>query len=520
MDDVVSAAFLYNPSQHGDTTPPHHDDIRARCPARRAAATSACTRSSLYTAVMSCSSASSSAAEEAASPGDDGCAFLSLPQCLVLEILARVPVDTRLRCSEVCRGWRDALADSRLWTTLNLRSSASSSLRGTADAVLRAAAARAGGALSSLDVSVCSGITFHALLAVVRANERALRHLCVCWGDDFREPYAHGTLDVAALTALLHAAPRLDVLEADAHCSRRYAEAQALLRREGVFRPLHVRTLEVSQGCARPRVAEAEVLSVAAGVVAHASVTALKLRSAPLDGPVALDAVVDAAVACGVAAVTLCYCALSPSSVPALSRLFNSRALTRLCIYGNGQPLLDAHAAETFGDALRDSSITSLTLNNTCFWSSRGVPATLLGALVGHGSLQKLALVIECGFHTQLPGDERQREAGAALSALVAANASALHELDVADARLTQEALGPMLDALPHNTHLRVLRCDWRNNSPSSPHMWDAFVRQRLLPAVRANRSLHTMHTHYLNDDDVQRQVDDALASRTPHGGT
>jgi hypothetical protein len=76
--------------------------------------------------------------------------------------------------------------------------------------------------------------------------------------------------------------------------------------------------------------------------------------------------------------------------------------------------------------------------------------------------------------------------AGAALGALVAANAPALTELNVAWCRLRDEALRPLFDALPANAHLRTLDC--AHNYPT-----DAFVRDRLLPSARANTGLREL---------------------------
>jgi hypothetical protein len=78
---------------------------------------------------------------------------------------------------------------------------------------------------------------------------------------------------------------------------------------------------------------------------------------------------------------------------------------------------------------------------------------------------------------------------GAALGALVAANAAALHELNLSylaffDAGLL--ALGPLLDALPLNTHLRTLNLDCIRCTHD-------FARDRLLPSVRANMSLRRL---------------------------
>jgi hypothetical protein len=80
--------------------------------------------------------------------------------------------------------------------------------------------------------------------------------------------------------------------------------------------------------------------------------------------------------------------------------------------------------------------------------------------------------------------------AGAALSALITANAPALHEVNVLRCALGDAGLGPLVDALPANTHLRTL--DVSDNDKS-----EAFSLQRLLPAVRANSGLRELSAGY-----------------------
>ena len=78
--------------------------------------------------------------------------LLALPRPLALAIFALLPVDTRLRCSEVCRAWRALLADTSLWAScINL--SVSSGVARLSEALLRAAVAKAGGQLRALDIT-------------------------------------------------------------------------------------------------------------------------------------------------------------------------------------------------------------------------------------------------------------------------------------------------------------------------------------------------------------------------------
>jgi hypothetical protein len=105
-----------------------------------------------------------------------------------------------MRCAEVRRSWHATLVDSSLWTRLDL-SGASAVVARVTDALLRAASARAGGQLESLDVTDCEYITDEALLAVVTANAGALRELHV--GD--------AALAMPNCEAILRAAPQLRV---------------------------------------------------------------------------------------------------------------------------------------------------------------------------------------------------------------------------------------------------------------------------------------------------------------------
>ena len=45
---------------------------------------------------------------------------LALPHTLTLRIWGALPCDVRLRCREVCPAWRDALAEPRLWSEVDL----------------------------------------------------------------------------------------------------------------------------------------------------------------------------------------------------------------------------------------------------------------------------------------------------------------------------------------------------------------------------------------------------------------
>jgi hypothetical protein len=117
----------------------------------------------------------------------------SLPHALLARVLARVPVDTRLRCAEVCRGWRDVLAECSLWVHLDLAAVGfvmrdhyggldnlaeyENGVR-AATALLRTAAAKARGALQTLNLFGCV-VSWGALMEVAVANANTLVELRV-----------------------------------------------------------------------------------------------------------------------------------------------------------------------------------------------------------------------------------------------------------------------------------------------------------------------------------------------------
>jgi hypothetical protein len=408
-----------------------------------------------------------------------------LPHALVLFIFSLLPVDQRLRCLEVCKGCYATVNERSLWTRLDLSATAGLA-RPATEALLRAAAARAGGQLQALHLTDCVAITHAALLAVARANADTLTELrmegsCIC--------YAGYVAFVYEVEAVLGAAPRLHLLAADVYCHD-VAVAHRLLRNEGAFTALRVRKLCVDGHD------EASVLALAADLAAHTSLTDVRLQGAPLRALAILDAVVDAALALRLASLTFFACNVTPASAPALARLISGGALTELYVRNWGEQLLDQPAAELIADALRaNSTLTSLTLRGCCFWHDAAAATLLLHALTAHRSLRTLHLC----FDTTHAGDHHAAALGAALGALVAADAPTLHELNVSHSGLSDAWLGPLVDALPLNTHLRTL------NLNDNPFTHD-FARDRLLPAVHANTSLRQLtalpHDFQLADDE------------------
>jgi Ran GTPase-activating protein (RanGAP) involved in mRNA processing and transport len=96
--------------------------------------------------------------------------------------------------------------------------------------------------------------------------------------------------------------------------------------------------------------------------------------------------------------------------------------------------------------------------------------------MTAHRSLRTLDLSV-CFIQQHVPA------LAAALGALVKADAPALQELHLSEIGLGDAGLGALVDALPLNTHLRTLHL-------ADNGCTEAFIRDRLLPAVRANTSL------------------------------
>jgi hypothetical protein len=176
---------------------------------------------------------------------------------------------------------------------------------------------------------------------------------------------------------------------------------------------------------------------------------------------------------------------LSATAAPALARLLAGGAVTELLLCGHGERLWDDEAgAALLSNALRAStSLRHLRLLRIDAWNIPAAATALLGALTGHASLRQLDL-----RHNHADDAQQTAAAAAALGALVAADT--LTELDVSHS-FGDAALGPLFDALPAVTRLRLLDCECDRNDDA--HLSDAFIRGRVMPALRANASLRVL---------------------------
>ena len=369
---------------------------------------------------------------------------------------------------------------------------------------------RAGSALTALAVNHDAyDSEFDYICALLRASPALVEvHMCFTDMDVLHAVTAYG--DMAAVLA---AGPQLRELRADVVCDT--ALAVQLLERRPPLERVCLRSLTLpgveylrNRGHALPpglMVLPPAFTAALADARLQPCLTRLLLVDINFDAPGAADALADAVVARPrLSCLILSNCALSPATAPALARVLRGGALTHVRFSGRSHTVfLDAAGALTLGEALRASStLTSLTLAELPPLTAPIVTA-LLGALEGHRSLSKLRFC----YATQ----PAHAGIGAALAALVAADAPALEELSVPWCGLGED-MGLLCDALPYNHHLRELNIQF-NRVPAG------LMRDRLLPAVRANASLRTLgaaHRYLVDEADMAaaREAEALVAAR------
>ena len=288
--------------------------------------------------------------------------LLALPRPLTFAIFALVPVDTRLRCSEVNRAWRAVLADTTLWACLSL--SVSSGLARFSLPLLRAAVSKAGGQLRAPDVTgQRAGGTYHLhrilldqyhrlLPEVVAANTVTLTKLCL--DTDFFWP-------ANVVRGLIEAAPALQLLETSAEVTRDSQVARAMLRNEPPFQALRLRSLCVI----RDLDTVADVVAFCLDVRCHASLERLVLDFAVLDTVAAMGAVVDACIALRLHTLLLWECRVAPTTLPELTRLVAAGVVRDFGVHSDHIEIMFDEAHEStrlFVAAVRASALTRLRL--------------------------------------------------------------------------------------------------------------------------------------------------------------
>ena len=412
-----------------------------------------------------------------------------LPSPVAREVFKRLPADQRARAALVCRRWRAALADPSLWTELDLSSGGGVVCRVDGDA-MRAAAARARGGLLKLKFTLWRGL-YAALRALVAGNSATLEKLSLCLEDFtllsdgiYREEYNTEILALLALAPTLRAFEVSDIWVG-------FSDALLMLRNEPPYGPLRLNELSIDG-----EAEDTDISGLATSVVAHKSLTKLSLHFAreQITSPAVLDLIFNAAFARCLTHLHCHGCCLTPTNAPALAQLLSSEFLTVLHLDTTGVlppvAMLDASAAASLANALRaNRTLQELALINVRLFEDVEAALMLLGAITEHASLRDLYL--SCNLLDPLV--HGADAISAALARLVSAD-STLESLMLSYCYLGDSGVGPLVDALPSNMHLRTLQL-------CSNCITEIFAVHRLLPAVYANTSLRWL---MVADDDSQ----------------
>jgi hypothetical protein len=441
------------------------------------------------------------------------------PVFTLLDVFALLPLDARLLCRGVCRCWRARLCTRSLWTTLDASIDEHRLCleKLPTGGLLLAAAEQAGWQVTVLDLRH-SCVTVLDLVTLVAAVSASLRELRL-GGCSLRDPPDLLTARNRLACVLQVPAPALRVVEVDVD-GVDLATAGAMLRREPpLYAALHMCSLSVraldQDGAA--------LLQFARDLAAHgaASLRTLQVWGTRYDtAPAALDALVDAAIAAGVASFSV-----SGMTLDAAARLLEGGALRTLkisCAEGQDDTFFAEPALGRFCAALRGSRLEQLNIGSASrqpplhaddndgdsgdetaedgvryaspffpqvlpyaarMWDC-GAGAAIVGACVEHPTLRELSL---CNHPATADAGAARAAAGAALGRLVVANAPALQNLSLRNSRLGDVGMAPIFDALACNTHLDGL-------DVAHADMSDELLRTRVLAAVRANTSLRGLN--------------------------
>jgi hypothetical protein len=222
-----------------------------------------------------------------------------------------------------------------------------------------------------------------------------------------------------------------------------------------------------------------------------------------------MGALVDAALARRLRELTLDFC--TPPAAAPLARLLAEGSLVVFDIQYVTEPfartpLFDAAGAALVADALRvNTTLTRLDLHCVDLCGDMRAAGAVLGALVGHQSLRKFTITRQRG--TAAFGD--------ALAALIAVDAPALHTLVCSCNSLEDAGLAPIVEALALNRHLREL--DVRDATYGN-RMSEAFARERLLPALRANTTLCDFKCVIYATGPAAKEAEELVRRRGLHG--
>ena len=433
---------------------------------------------------------------------DERAPYLDLPLPLLRALLAGLPVDVRLRCREVCPGWRDVLRPAALWADVDISNRSGVAALPT-EAFMHALSRASGHRMAALHAHG-GALLSRTLRRVVSSNARTLRRVDITTGKpalqqmraqraavqralavgDFASVLAAAsatmmTRDLPELRCVARAGPALEALHVDVRAGARHATL--LLRNQ--YGPLRARTLNAQAGFVDhgvllddPRASR--VAHIAEALPMHPSLRRLELTSAQLapdnraadaqaaaDDPhvVAFGMLCDALAALpAVDELVLSMCTFCAASQAHLARLLGAGTLRYMTLCGGsgyGAPAgADGEEAQApplarpepaLAAGLRGSSLARLTLTHVRLFDN-AASAGMLRALAGHATLRTLDV-----HDNEARGARACLAAGAALAAVLAADG--LEELNCDSCKLGGEAMAPLFAALGAATRLRML---------------------------------------------------------------
>jgi hypothetical protein len=418
--------------------------------------------------------------------------FARLPPEVAHVIYSKLPVDTRLLCCGVSRGWRDALKDYRLWQDLDLTVAPDRGNVGfpPKSGVLQSVLRQAHGHLRALNLTGWKGddilTMFHILLAAAKMNARTLVSL--------RVPQVF--LNLKETESLLQAAPQLGELECTGYCSSN--EARRMLGNE----KLHC-------NCFLIRDDFADVLNateLAAAIESHAWLETVKFQ-VNLSSVFRLDTIVSAAIQKRLTKVEFGFCRLTQASLPSLARLLTHGNVIDFNIR-NEMPLFSLNVVDPFCNALRVSRLVKLSLAETHFWRHPAGALAVLDAIHGHSTLRELDL-----SHNPENSYSREYEResfGQAMKELVG-EGSTLEKLNLDYCYWDDARARALFQGVATSTRLRSLSIYASGVSP------DCAVSY-VLPAVRANTSLRELRMTGLGRGEAILEAEAVVRARNNTG--
>jgi hypothetical protein len=404
-------------------------------------------------------------------------------------------------CSAVCRGWCEALAPGRLWSCLDLSPAGGVARNRVTLKLATGATARARGELEVLDVSgvardvgcdddIMQLMTdiqglFTALMDRTNLSEEILKHVARAHGVSLRVIRYHEELPLRDIEEVLRCAPNLHLLEV--HAISKNCDLWRALSRQPPFEPLRVLSLLFPALHNQPH---GEAMQLLAALKVQTHMRRIHVCGNISGAPEAVDALFNAALVVRLEDLKLdrgsSFCA---ANVPALEQLLVGGALQSLCIdVFNADGKLTADDAARLGAALRASStLTSLTLRGLDLWHDPAASTALLGALAGHPTLRELNI-----SSNEAADSAAAATLGAAIGALLSADAPSLERLDVSLCGLDDSAADFLVAGMAACTHLRDIHLDQNDFS-------DAVVRDRLEPAMKAMPAFHRSFTPWVD---------------------